>query len=143
MWYIRPFFEIKREETIIFFASNETGDCNYSKSDSVHEILVYNIHEGLQQKYCPSSCTHWYTVKEMEVFKMFFRIVSPTQLTFIKCWLIVSLRKQLLIGWKFVLTNQEYYPDLGNDASSVWNFCGRESQCWRRRKISLSSQASK
>ena len=87
------------------------------------------------QKYCPSSCVQ-YTVKEMEVLKMFFRIVSPTQLTFIKCWLIVSLRKQFLIGWKFDLTNQEYYSDLGNDASSVWNFCGRENQCWRC-KISL------
>ena len=49
-----------------------------------------------RQKYCPSSGTQ-YTVKEMEVLKMFFRIVSPTQLTFIKCWQIVSLRKQLLI----------------------------------------------
>ena len=28
-----------------------------------------------------------------------------------------------LISWKFVPTNQKHYPDLGGDASSVWNFC--------------------
>ena len=35
-------------------------------------------------------------------------------------------------------TNQKHYPDLGSDASSVWNFCARFSavisggnQCWR------------
>ena len=29
----------------------------------------------------------------------------------------------LLIGWKFPSTNQKHYPDLGSDASTVWNFC--------------------
>jgi len=41
-------------------------------------------------------------------------------------------------------TNQKHYPNLGSEASSVWNFCTRFSdvilrgnQCWRwRRKIS-------
>jgi len=29
-------------------------------------------------------------------------------------------------GWsKFSLTNQKHFPDLGGDASSVWNFCTR------------------
>ena len=28
-----------------------------------------------------------------------------------------------LIGYKFASTNQKHYPDLGSDASSVWNFC--------------------
>ena len=33
----------------------------------------------------------------------------------------------LLIGRakSFVLTDQKHYPDLGNDASSAWNFCPR------------------
>ena len=29
----------------------------------------------------------------------------------------------LLIGWKSPSTNQKHYPDLGSDASTVWNFC--------------------
>ena len=29
----------------------------------------------------------------------------------------------LLIGWKFPSTNHKHYPDLGSDASTVWNFC--------------------
>ena len=32
-----------------------------------------------------------------------------------------------LISWKFVPTNQKHYPDLGGDASSVWNFFTRHS----------------
>ena len=28
---------------------------------------------------------------------------------------------------KFALTYQKYYSDLGNDTSSVWNFCARSS----------------
>ena len=38
-----------------------------------------------------------------------------------KIWVV------LLIGWKFSSTNQKHYPDLGSDASSVWNFCTRFS----------------
>ena len=45
----------------------------------------------------------------------------------------------LLIGWSKFWTNQTHYPDLGGDASSVWNFCSRFSdviswgnQWWRR-----------
>ena len=34
-----------------------------------------------------------------------------------------SLRKQP--RGKFMSTNQKQYPDLGNDASSVWNSCAR------------------
>ena len=41
----------------------------------------------------------------------------------------------LLIGWSKFLsytTNQKHYPDLGSDASSVWNFCKRYSDViWR------------
>ena len=36
----------------------------------------------------------------------------------------------LLIGWinfSRGTTNQKHYPDLGSDASSVWNFCARFS----------------
>ena len=39
-------------------------------------------------------------------------------------------------------TNQKHYPDLGNDTSSVWNFCARFSDvisrgnCWWRREMS-------
>ena len=33
----------------------------------------------------------------------------------------------LLIGWKFASFNQEHYPDLGSDTSSVWNVCDRSS----------------
>ena len=33
---------------------------------------------------------------------------------------------------KFDSTNQKHYPDLGSDASSVWNFCARFSGViWR------------
>ena len=46
-------------------------------------------------------------------------------------WLVVP-------GGKFDSANQKHYPDLGSDASSVWNFCVRFSdvisggnQCWR------------
>ena len=49
---------------------------------------------------------------------------SPTQI-----WVV------LLIGraaWEFDSTNQKYYPDLGSDGSSVWNFCARFSDViWR------------
>ena len=43
---------------------------------------------------------------------------------------------------KFASTNQKHYPDLGSDASSVWNFCARFSDVisrgnqWWRRKVS-------
>ena len=33
----------------------------------------------------------------------------------------------LLISWSNFLTNQELYPDLGSDTSSVLNFCTRSS----------------
>ena len=37
-----------------------------------------------------------------------------------------------VIGWKIASTNQKLYPDLGSDASSVWNFCARLSDViWR------------
>ena len=48
----------------------------------------------------------------------------------------------LLIGCTFALTNQEHYPQLGSEASSVWNFCGLFSgvisrgNCWLGRKMS-------
>ena len=29
----------------------------------------------------------------------------------------------LVIGWKFPSSNQKHDPDLGSDASTVWNFC--------------------
>ena len=38
-----------------------------------------------------------------------------------KIWVV------LLIGWKFSSINQKHYPDMGSDASSVWNFCARFS----------------
>ena len=41
-------------------------------------------------------------------------------------WLVVP-------SGKFISTNQKHYPDLGSDASSVWNFCARFSDVvWRR-----------
>ena len=44
-------------------------------------------------------------------------------------------------------TNQKLYSDLGSDASSVWNFCGRDShrrhfmgnQWWHHRMLALFS----
>ena len=38
-----------------------------------------------------------------------------------------------LIGWKFTSTNKKYYPDLGSNALSVWNFYAyipQTSLCW-------------
>ena len=42
-----------------------------------------------------------------------------------------------LIGWSKFSANQKYYPDLGSNKSSVWNFCAylsdvisRENQSW-------------
>ena len=47
---------------------------------------------------------------------------------------------------KFTSTNQKHYPDLGSDASSVWNFCARFSdvislanQWWRRQMSAIFS----
>ena len=47
---------------------------------------------------------------------------------------------------KFASTNQKHYPDLGSDASSVWNFCAHFSevilpgnQWWRREMSSVFS----
>ena len=34
----------------------------------------------------------------------------------------IEIWVMFLIGRKFASTNQKYYPDLGSDASSVWNF---------------------
>ena len=48
----------------------------------------------------------------------------------------------LLIGWGTFSTNLKHYPDLVNDASSVWNFCGRFSEVisqgnqWWRQEMS-------
>ena len=37
-----------------------------------------------------------------------------------------------MLRGKFDSTNQKHYPDLGSDASSVWNFCTRFSDLiWR------------
>ena len=30
---------------------------------------------------------------------------------------------QIFVGWSTFSTSQNHYPDLGSDASSVWNFC--------------------
>ena len=40
-------------------------------------------------------------------------------------------------------SHQKHYPDMGSDASSVWNFCGRSSQVISQgnRKCRLFSQA--
>ena len=44
---------------------------------------------------------------------------------------------------KFASTNQKYFPDLGSDASSVWNFCAHFSEVilpgnqWWRREMSF------
>ena len=52
----------------------------------------------------------------------------------------------LLIGFRFVSSNQKHYRPLGGDASSVWNFRARFSdfisrgnQCWRREISALFS----
>ena len=58
-------------------------------------------------------------------------------------WILIFVTIQilvvLLIGESKFLTNQNYYPDLGSDTSSVWNFCvrfsdviSRGNQWWRR-----------
>ena len=59
----------------------------------------------------------------------------------------VSLPKSGWCFWlvvprgKFASTNQKHYPDLGSDASSVWNFCACFSDVisrgnqWRRREM--------
>ena len=55
----------------------------------------------------------------------------------------------LLIGrvtTKFVSTNQKHNPDLGHDASTVWNFCSRFSDVISRggvAKCQLFSEATK
>lgn len=48
--------------------------------------------------------------------------------------------------WKFASANQNHYPDLGNDMSSVYNFCARFSdvvspgnQWWCRKKSAVFS----
>ena len=38
----------------------------------------------------------------------------------------------LLIGWSKFSTNQKHYPDLGSEASSVWNFWARFSDVFSR-----------
>ena len=43
-----------------------------------------------------------------------------TQTWALSFWLVVPLVK-------FASTNQQHYPNLGSDASSVWNFCARFS----------------
>ena len=52
----------------------------------------------------------------------------------------IQILEVLLIGESKFLTNQKCYPDLGSDASSLWNFCARFSdvtsrgkQWWRRK----------
>ena len=46
-------------------------------------------------------------------------------------WILIFVTIQilvvLLIGESKFLTNQNSYPDLGSDTSSVWNFCVRFS----------------
>ena len=50
---------------------------------------------------------------------------------------------------KFPSTNQKHYPDLGNETSSVWNFCARSSNVvsrgnqWWRRESRLLFEATK
>ena len=55
-------------------------------------------------------------------------------------------RVVVLIGWKFASNNQKHYPDLGSDASSVWNFCAcfsdvisRGNRWWRRGMLAVFS----
>ena len=70
------------------------------------------------------------------------RLVSPPNYVWeksaeIPCWWRVTTQiwVVLLIGWinfSRGTTNQKQYPDLGSDASSVWNFCARFSDViWR------------
>ena len=55
----------------------------------------------------------------------------------------IHILEVLLIGESKFLTNQKCYPDLGSDASSVWNFCARFSDVisrgnqWWRREMSV------
>ena len=46
----------------------------------------------------------------------------------------------LLIGWSKFSTNQKHYPDLGSNASSVWNFCARSSDFISRKKTVVASR---
>ena len=48
-------------------------------------------------------------------------------------WLAMSRRK-------FATANQKYYPDLGSEASSVWNFCARFSVRHFTEKTVVTSQ---
>ena len=43
----------------------------------------------------------------------------------------------LLIGWSKCSTCQKHHPDLGSNASSVWNFCARSSDFISRKKKQL------
>ena len=67
-------------------------------------------------------------------------------------WRVTSqIWVELLIGRarrKFISTNQKHYPDLGSNASSVWNFCTRFSdvisrgkQWWSREMSAVFRQA--
>ena len=58
-------------------------------------------------------------------------------------WLVATqIWVVLLIGWSKFSTNQKPCPDLGGDASSLWNFCPRFSDVISREvaKCRLSSQ---
>ena len=57
-----------------------------------------------------------------------------------------------MTGWKFSSINQKHYPDMGSDASSVWNFCARfsavisrglTSDGWRREMSAVFSKSSR
>ena len=44
-----------------------------------------------------------------------------------ECWIVHFMNGLLL------QTNQRYYPDLGSDTSSVWNFCACSSTSFREK----------
>ena len=46
----------------------------------------------------------------------------------------------LIQGWSKFSTSQKHYPDLGSNASSVWNFCARSSDFISRKKTVVASR---
>ena len=76
----------------------------------------------------------------MKLSKRAQKIQTPWRRVTTQIWAV------LLISWgKFPSISQTRYPDLGSDASSVWNFCARFSNAisrgiqWQRRKKAFSS----
>ena len=115
----------KTQDFLLFFQTLSPFSRLFFRSENCWKLLLSTNPEFLQG----------ISLHNLPVYTPVVRATSgPTGDGF---WFFVTIQilEVLLIGESKFLTNQKCYPDLGSDASSVWDFCARFSDVTSRKPV--------